>query len=256
MSESNIKNNDFQRFDNLSFDDFKSMAMDSSLSCYEKIGFPNSYREGKESLIFEDIISKLPLLLNQNKVILDIGSGCSQLPLMLIDLCKRNQHTLILIDSEEMLSLLPDEPFMIKIAGYYPNSDYLFNQFHGKIDVILTYSVFHYIFTESNIWDFLDSSLELMSDSGEMLIGDIPNISKRKRFFSSSNGVKFHQDFMKTVEPPKVVFNNIERHQIDDSIILALINRARSQGFDAYVMPQRQDLPMANRREDILIRKP
>lgn len=256
MIESNTSNNNYRRFSDLSFNDFRKMAKDSSLSCYEKIGFPNLYREDKEGLIFEDIISKLPLLLNQNKVILDIGSGCSQLPLMLIELCKRNQHTLILMDSEEMLSLLPDEPFIIKIAGYYPNSDYLFNQFCGKIDVILTYSVFHYVFTESNIWGFLDRSLELMAEGGEMLIGDIPNVSKRKRFFSSSNGVKFHQDFMKTTETPQIVFNNIERHQIDDSIILALINRARNQGFDAYIMPQRQDLPMANRREDILIRNP
>jgi hypothetical protein len=249
-------NNNYQRFADLSFDDFKKMAKDDSLTCYEKIGFPNSYREDKESLIFEDIITKLPLLLAKNKVVLDIGAGCSQLPLMLIDLCKRNQHTLILIDSEEMLSLLPDEPFITKIAGYYPNSDYLFRHFIGKIDVILTYSVLHYIFTESNVWDFLDSSLELIAEGGEMLIGDIPNISKRKRFFSSSNGVKYHQDFMKTIETPTVVFNNIERHQIDDSILLGLVIRARNQGFDAYPVPQRQDLPMANRREDILIRKP
>ena len=256
MGAYNSINDNYQKFANLSFNDFKKMAKDDSLSCYEKIGFPNSYREGKESLIFEDIITKLPLVLTQNKIILDIGSGCSQLPLMLIELCKKNKHTLILMDSEEMLSLLPDEPFIIKIAGYYPKSDYLFNHFRGKIDVILTYSVLHYIFTESNIWEFLDSSLELITDGGEMLIGDIPNISKRKRFFSSSNGIQFHQDFMKTTEIPKVVFNNIERHHIDDSIILALINRARNQGFDAYIMPQRQDLPMANRREDILIRKP
>jgi hypothetical protein len=256
MGAYNSINDNYQKFANLSFNDFKKMAKDDSLSCYEKIGFPNSYREGKESLIFEDIITKLPLVLTQNKIILDIGSGCSQLPLMLIELCKKNKHTLILMDSEEMLSLLPDEPFIIKIAGYYPNSDYLFNHFRGKIDVILTYSVLHYIFTESNIWEFLDSSLELITDGGEMLIGDIPNISKRKRFFSSSNGIQFHQDFMKTTEIPKVVFNNIERHHIDDSILLALINRARNQGFDSYIIPQRQDLPMANRREDILIKKP
>jgi cyclopropane fatty-acyl-phospholipid synthase-like methyltransferase len=249
--------NNYQKFSDLSFDKFKDMAKDSSLSCYEKIGFPNSYREAKEKIIFEDIIAKLPLLKTQNKTILDIGSGCSELPLMLIELCKQNQHTLILVDSDEMLSLLPeDERYIIKIAGYYPNCDYLFKHFIGKIDVILTYSVFHYVFSESNIWDFLDASLELMKEGGEMLIGDIPNISKRKRFFSSRNGVKFHQEFMKTDENPKVKFNNVERNQIDDSVILSLINRARIQGFDAYIMPQNLELPMSNRREDILIRKP
>jgi hypothetical protein len=249
-------NNNDRRFADLSFDDFKEMAKNNSLSCYEKIGFPNSYREGKEKLIFEDVIAKLPLLLTQNKVILDIGPGCSQLPLILIDLCRQNRHTLILMDSEEMLALLPDEPFITKIPGYYPKSEYLFDTFRNRVDVILTYSVIQYVFAESNIWDFLDSSLELLKEHGEMLIGDIPNISKRKRFLSSNSGATYHQNFMNTTDQPTVVFNKIERHQIDDSVVMALIDRARDQGFDAYIMPQQPELPMANRREDILIRKP
>jgi hypothetical protein len=32
--------------------------------------------------------------------------------------------------------------------------------------------------------------------------------------------------------------------------------RARNQGFEAYLLPQGDGLPMANRREDILITKP
>lgn len=89
-----------------------------------------------------------------------------------------------------------------------------------------------------------------------MLIGDIPNISKRRRFFSSPEGVKFHQHFMNTQSAPEVHFNSLERHKIDDSVILALLQRARNQGFDAYVLPQAPELPMANRREDLLIRRP
>ncbi len=248
--------NEYKRFSNLLFDDFRRMAKDASLSRYEKIGFPNSYREGKEHLIFEDIIAKLSLLSAKNKVVLDVGPGCAELPTMLIDLCRRNEHTLILVDSEEMLSHLPEEPFIKKITCYYPYCQGLFEKYLGKIDVILVYSVLHYIFIESNVWDFLDSSLKLMSDGAEMLIGDIPNISKRKRFFSSSKGIKFHQDFTGTEETPEVVFNTIEHHRIDDSVVLSLVNRARNQGFDAYLLPQRKDLPMANRREDILITKP
>ena len=36
-----------------------------------------------------------------------------------------------------------------------------------------------------------------------MLIGDIPNMSKRKRFFASEEGVRFHQEFMKNKRSPK-----------------------------------------------------
>ena len=41
------------------FEDFKNLANDPSLSKYEKIGFPDSYRAGKEEAIFHDILSKL-----------------------------------------------------------------------------------------------------------------------------------------------------------------------------------------------------
>jgi hypothetical protein len=246
----------YKRFERLTFDDFRRLASDDSLSRHEKIGFPDSYREGKEAAIFEDIRSKLRNLDGTNKTVLDVGPGCSQLPLMLIDLCRRNGHNLIVVDSEEMLSHLPAEPFMKKIAAYYPRCEALFEEFSGKVDVILSYSVLHYIFVESSVWDFLDQSLMLLSPGGEMLIGDVPNASKRKRFFSSAAGIKFHQEFMQTEELPNVEFNRIERNQIDDAVVLSLLMRARNQGFDAYVLPQAAGLSMENRREDILIRRP
>ena len=59
-----------------------------------------------------------------------------------------------------------------------------------------------------------------------------------------------------TDEPPDVRFNNLEPGVIDDSVVAAVLSRARLQGYDAYVMPQSPDLPMANRREDILIIRP
>jgi hypothetical protein len=39
-------------------------------------------------------------------------------------------------------------------------------------------------------------------------------------------------------------------------VIVAILSRARAAGADAYVVPQAPNLPMANRREDILIRLP
>jgi len=102
----------------------------------------------------------------------------------------------------------------------------------------------------------LDASLALLAPGGQFLIGDIPNISKRKRFFSSETGRRFHQSFMNTTDIPEVIFNQIEHDQIDDAVVMALLQRARAQGFDAYVLPQPSTLPMANRREDILIVRP
>ena len=43
---------------------------------------------------------------------------------------------------------------------------------------------------------------------------------------------------------------------MDDAVILSIIMRAQAAGFNAYLMPQAQELPMSNRRDDILIVKP
>ena len=81
-------------------------------------------------------------------------------------------------------------------------------------------------------------------------------MTMRKRFLSSPNGVRFHQQFMQTSEAPEVVFNVLEGGQIDDAVLMGLLLRCRAAGFDSYVLPQPDTLPMANRREDLLVLKP
>jgi hypothetical protein len=164
---------------------------------------------------------------------------------------------LILIDSAEMLAHLPDEPFILKVEGFYPRDcGWLFEKYRERIDTILCYSVLHYVFVEASIFTFLDRSLGLMAHGGQMLVGDIPNISKRKRFFSSPAGIAHHKAFIQTDEQPVVQFNVVEPDKIDDTVMLSLVMRCRTQGFDAFIVPQADDLPMANRREDILINRP
>lgn len=244
-------------FENLSYEKFKELAQNDKLNDIEKVGFPIEYRQNKEKIIFDDIITKLGMEDEKNKTILDIGCGCSNLTLMLIEYCKTNKHKLILIDSEEMLNHLPEYDFVLKVKGYYPKScEKFIENYIGKFDCIITYSVIQYAFTEQSIFNFIDTSLTLLKELGVMLIGDIPNISKRKRFFSSNQGIKYHQNFTGTKEQPIVKFNNIEAKNMDDSVVMSIIQRCRLAGFDSYILPQDKKLPMANRREDILIIKP
>lgn len=244
------------QFANIAFEDFRRLATEESLSKYERIGFPDSYRAGFEEKIFSDIRSKLTNLEGKQRNVLDIGPGCSDLPSMLIALCRDNGHSLALVDSAEMLTHLPDEPFIEKVAALYPNCPDYIDRMKGRLDAVLCYSVLHYVLVDAAFFRFLDMSLSLLAPGGQMLIGDIPNASKRKRFFASETGVQFHQSFMKTTDRPEVAFNQIEHDQIDDSVVFAMLQRARLAGFDAYVVPQNASLPMANRREDILIVRP
>lgn len=248
--------NAHDRFKSLTFDGFRELAQDASLSQYEKIGFPNEYRQGKEENILRDIARKLGNLNRREQIVMDVGPGCSGLAFMLIDLCRRQGHTLILVDSAEMLANLPDESFIVKVPARYPGEcPWLFERYVQQINCFLTYSVLHYIFVEGNVFDFVDRSLGLLAEGGEMLIGDIPNISKRKRFFASPNGIAFHQQFTGTHKIPEIHFNQSEPNQMDDAVLLAILMRCRYAGFDAYWMPQADDLPMANRREDLFIRR-
>lgn len=246
------------RFSSLTFDDFKSMALDDSLSQYEKIGFPNLYRQDIEKFIFEDIKTKSYTLHNLSKgLILDIGSGCSSLPNYFAEYCHHRNSNMIVIDSEEMLSRLKiSSNNVIKMPGQFPNIPELLTEYQEKVDFILCYSVIQYTFTEGNIWKFLDEGLSLLKPGGTFFIGDVPNESKRKRFFSSQSGITFHQQFTNSLTIPDVEFNCLEKGYIDDSIVFSILQRCRLQGFDAYVVPQSNKLPMSNRREDIIITRP
>lgn len=245
------------KFKNLNFEGFRELARDESLSAHEKIGFPDSYRDGKETLIFDDIKLKVPNLNKRAQTVVDIGPGCGALAFLLIEHCVKHDNRLVLIDSPEMLNQLPDAKNVVKIPAYYPDecAEFL-ERYRHKADIVLTYSVLHYVFEEGNLFGFFDKTLELLANEGEFLIGDVPNVSKRKRFFASKTGVEFHKKFMNTEENPPVEFNNVEPNQIDDAVLFSLMMRARASGFDAYILPQAENLPMANRREDFLVRRP
>jgi hypothetical protein len=244
-------------YDTLDFEAFRALAGNPQLSRHEKVGFPDSYRQGKEEAIFRDVVGKLGGLQRRGVRVIEVGPGCSQLPVMLAGRCAEKGSELIWVDSAEMLALLPDAPQVRKVPGRFPQA--LLPELHtlaGSVDAILAYSVVQYVFAEGNVFHFLDTCLALLAGGGELLIGDVPNQTMRKRFFASPDGVATHKRYTGRDELPDVQFNRLEPVLIDDSVVLALLARARAQGFHAWVLPQASDLPMANRREDILIRKP
>lgn len=247
---------DLERFAKIGFEDFRRLASDPTLSAYEKIGFPDSYRAGREPQIFADILAKLPTLQLPHAVVLDIGPGCSDVPRLLMGHCRGLSHELHLVDSAEMLAQLGDHEGVHKTAAFYPDCPQLLELLAGRTDAIIVYSVLHYIFVDTNLWTFLDKTLSLLAPGGMLLLGDIPNISMRKRFFASDTGRAAHRAFIGRDEDPVVDWSRIEPGQIDDAVIFAILQRARAAGFHAFVLPQPAELPLANRREDILVVRP
>jgi hypothetical protein len=248
---------DFGQFEEITYESFRRRAIDSSLSLHEKIGFPDSYREGKEGLILDDIASKLTRLSHREQVVVDVGAGCGALARLMMERCGEQEHRLFQVDSPEMLALLPKVPHAEQVPGRFPEDcDELLDELRGRVHCVLAYGVLPCVFVESNVFEFVDRALELLAEGGQLLLADLPNLSKRKRFFASEAGVRFHQEFMNTSERPDVEFNVLEPGGFDDAVVLAIVSRCRSAGFDAYVIPQRDGLPFANRREDILVVRP
>jgi hypothetical protein len=88
------------------------------------------------------------------------------------------------------------------------------------------------------------------------LIGDIPNNSKRRRFFGSETGRAFHREFMKTDKDPVVTFLEPDFNKINDAVLNSLVARAQEAGWNAYVVPQARELPFSNRRDDLIVERP
>jgi len=236
-----------------SFEEFRERAKNDALSLNEKCGFPEAFRSGQSARIFADICSKLTVLTKPGVKFLDIGAGCSELAHHIVEATGLHRQSLTVVDSPEMLRLLPDRSHVTKIEGAFPDCIQKTAHILGTFDAILTYGVVQSVFRDSNLFAFVDFAVQLLNDQGQFLIGDIPNATMRKRFMVSASGKTYHRSHYSDLPEPKVLFNTLEPGQLDDGLILGLIARMRNAGFHAFVLPQGADLPMATRREDVLI---
>ena len=245
------------RFSGLTYEDFRRIAADPTLSANEKIGMPDPTRLGFDASILADILHKVPSLARPEQIVVDIGCGCGTFAHHFIAYCGELEHKLVLIDSPEMLDHLADFPNIHKVSGRFPLNERLIkNQISGGADVVLAYGVLSAVFVDSNPFLFLDRAAALLRNGGHLLVGDVPNASKLRRFLATDAGARYHRQYMRTEEPPSVTAFDPPTDRIDDGVILGIIDRMRRRGFDAYVIPQSESLPFANRREDILIVNP
>ena len=241
----------------LSFNDFKEMTQNTSINNIEKVGFSNLHRKETEANIFPDILNKLKIKQESkgSKIIMDIGCGCSGPVRSLIEYSKQNNFILYLVDSKEMLDNLPNEPFINKIPYEFPyNYDY--GQLYSKVDYIIVYSVLQLVVYHSNYVRFLDECIQLLKNTGwRMLIGDIQNISKKKRFLSSVSSCEFHKKWSHSDSVPDICWYKPEPLCFDDSMVFFILQRYRSMGCETYLLEQSDDLPLNHTREDILVVK-
>ena len=221
----------------------------------------SAYHGEIESFIWEDIQHKLHFKDNQR--ILDLGCGCGNIVNWLIDYSIKHNCNLSLMDDEKIIDKINiDSSNVLKFKGYFLK-DFGANYFKEQFDIIIVYSVLSCV---EDAAMFVLSLAKLLNEDGEMLIGDIPNQSKKARLLTSVKGSNFEREYRKMPPEDKPLFDSYADYfssledteagiLLDDDFLLMLISKLRKLGYDTYLVPQSAKLPYNVTREDLLIRK-
>lgn len=242
--------------DRIGFEDFRRLAERGDLSPHERIGFRDEDRAGREEAIVADIAAKLPMLGQPGAVTVDVGCGSGPLADLIRVRATERGAEIVLVDSTEMLAHHPDGPGVTKVAARFPDCPELLAERSGAVDAVLAYSVAQYAFADQSLFGFVDAACGLLRAGGRALIGDLPNASMRRRFLDSAAGRDSHRRYTGRDEDPDLPVHHLPAGEIDDAVALALVARARAAGLHAWLVPQDSELPLANRREDLLIARP
>lgn len=236
-----------------SFETFGDLAA-SGLSDTEKAG-RHGIQAKEEKNIVADVIAKLALGADDD--LLEIGCGTGNL---LIPLAFR-VNAAVGIDHPNMIAALekrfPD-PRVSGVAG-----DFMEIGLERKFSKILIYSVLHYLSNDDEVFAFIDRAVALLRPGGRLLIGDLANDDRKRRFNESERGRRFNADWrakMKEGGPGETaarlfaqMASDDKRVPITDALVVGILQRYRRLGYDAFVIPQPPGLPFCHSREDILI---
>lgn len=219
------------------------------------------HQESEEKYIVFDIIQKLNL--SPSDKCLDIGCGAGNILVPLsffINSITGTDHPKCLGKLEKRITGINN---ISLVAG-----NFLDLNINDRFDKIIVYSVLHYLENENETSKFIDKAISLLKPGGKLLIGDVANVSSEERFFNSKKG----KEYLVEWEHRRRKYREIQKNEsigdllagvakdtkyvvLDDAWVLAVLGRARQRGLKAYVLPQPENLPFGEYREDILIEK-
>ena len=209
-------------------------------------------QEESERYILLDVVEKLEI--SPYDSVLDIGTGPGSIAIPLSFLCKK----MTVIDHLDVLDGLRKRCSGIQNL-HFQSGNFLDMETDERFNKIIVYSVLHYLTDNREVIKFIEKAISILHKGGVILFGDLPNISKKARFLESEFGKKFVKKWNKIPHSSidEKVFENDERTPtFDDAMILSMVEKIRSSGYHAYVLPQSQNLPFGYTREDILVVNP
>ena len=218
------------------------------------------YKEQEKCIpdIIKEITAKLNLC--EKDVLLDIGCGTG---IISSDLSKK-VFKIFLNDNESILDAFKKK-YQIPNAFFISGN---FLEINTKnlpaFDKILSYSVIHYLKNHKEISRFIEKAISILKPGGILMIGDIPNLSKKARFLSTKYGQEFSKKFSSNLKNKEEideifgVFNKAEKteNHINDSFLMEIIKKQRENGNESFILPQDPEkCAFGYTKEDLIIIK-
>ena len=234
---------------------YEELAL-SSKSEIVKSGRPQRV-EDTSLQVFADIASKIELSGNQS--ILDIGCSTGWLLDKFIEYCGKSGGELYLFDQAAVIKSIKNRiiqipKFLHFVSGIFPKDEKELGI--QRFDRIVVYSVLQYV---PNPEEFVEAILKYLGPGGKLLIGDIPNADKKRRFLASTFGQGIHNEYLLHNSQSAVNVDASSEAQLSpylgDDLILRILRMCSNLGFNSYLLPQKVGLPFNFTRVDILIER-
>jgi protein-L-isoaspartate O-methyltransferase len=210
-----------------------------------------SFQRESERLIVGEVARLLHLQPTDRLLEIGFGAGALSVPISyMVDSVTAIDHPAVVARFEEGFAAIKN---IQTIGGNFLDLEGLVA--HNKI---LIYGVMQCLADFDEVVHFLRKALGLLAPGGLMLVGDIPNTDRKRRFASSERGkainaswpanasADLHNFKLDELPPDENLVN------LDDAALLKLVQIFRSEGFEVGLLPEAPNLPFGQTREDLL----
>ena len=237
-----------------SFDNYSRIALLEGASDIEVAG-RYGFQSSAERRIVRDVFEKLALISDDS--LLEIGCGPGNILLPLSYQVKRCAG----IDNHAALQRLGRRCGTASHIETYPGDFLAMELPEVSFSKILVYSVLQYLDSCEQAVEFVQRALSLLHAGGRLMIGDLPNKDKKRRFTNSQTGTRTSQEWAALVSSSgDHLMSNLPTDErlleVNDAFVLELLLQGRAAGHESYLLPQPDDLPFGHTREDILFIAP
>ncbi len=212
-----------------------------------------SFQKGEMKRIVPEILNILDL--KPNESLLDIGCNCGDITIPLSFMCDK----VTVIDGIGAIERLKQ-----RTSDYdnftYIEGDFLTTDMSGSYDCILAYSVLMYIESFEDKLEFILKAAGLLKSGGRLLVGDIVNNDRKRRFDNSEKGKEIGKIYRENLENLtqediiKLEHDKPVENILSDVQLMKILYKVREMGYESYLLPQNIQLPFGYTRDDILIK--